>query len=51
MTHRGVRRKQDLAFKISIDYENLLPHRRECAWNNTYSWGCDGCITADSDGS
>lgn len=42
--HRGVRRKQNLALKTSIDYENLLlPHRLECAWNNTYSWGRDGC--------
>ena len=38
MAHRGVRRKQNLALKNSIDYENLLlPHRLECAWNNTYS--------------
>ena len=52
MAHRGVRRRQNLALKTSINYENLLlPHRREYAWNNTYSWGCDGCITADSDGS
>lgn len=52
VAHLGVRRKQSLALKTSIDYENLLlPHRRECAWNNTCSWGCDDCITADSDGS
>ena len=43
MAHRGVRRQQNLALKISTDYENLLlPHRLECAWNNTYSWGRDG---------
>ena len=37
MAYRGVRRKQNLALKTSIDYENLLfPHRLECAWNNTY---------------
>jgi len=43
MAHRGVRRKQNLALKTSIDYENLLlPHRLECAWNSTYSWGRDG---------
>ena len=30
MAHRGVRRKQNLALKTSIDYENLLlPHRLE----------------------
>ena len=38
IAHRGVRRKQNLALKTSIDCENLLlPHRLECAWNNTYS--------------
>jgi hypothetical protein len=43
MAHCGVRRKQNLALKTCADYENfLLPHRFECAWNNTYSWGRDG---------
>jgi len=43
LAHRGVRRKQELALKICIDFENLLlPHRMECAWNNTYNWGRDG---------
>jgi hypothetical protein len=43
MAHRGVRRKQNLALKTSSDYENLLlPHRLECAWNNTYEWSRDG---------
>ena len=38
IAHRGVRRKQNLALKTFIDYENLLlPHCLECAWNNTYS--------------
>jgi hypothetical protein len=43
MAHRGVRRKQDLALKNCLDYENLLlPDKLECAWNNTYCWGRDG---------
>lgn len=41
--HRGVRRKQNLALKTCTDYENLLlPHWRECHWNDTYNWGRDG---------
>ena len=41
--HRGVRRKQHLALKNCTDYESLLlPHRLECAWNNTYCWDRDG---------
>ncbi len=44
MAHRGVRRKQNLALKICADFDNfLVPHRLECHWNNTYSWGRDGC--------
>ncbi len=43
MAHKGVRRKQDLALKTATDYDNLLlPHRFECAWNETYNWGRDG---------
>jgi hypothetical protein len=43
MAHRGARRKQNLALKTCPDHENLLlPHRLECAWNNTYCWGRDG---------
>jgi hypothetical protein len=43
MAHRGVRRKQNLALKACIDYENLLlPHFLECQWNNNYCWGRDG---------
>jgi hypothetical protein len=43
MAHRGVRRNQKLALSTCEDYENLLlPHRLECAWNNTYVWGRDG---------
>ena len=43
MAHKGVRRKQDLALKTVLEYDNLLlPHRFECAWNETYNWGRDG---------
>ena len=43
MAHRGVRRKQNLALKTCLDYENFLPpHRLECHWNDTYNWGRDG---------
>jgi len=43
LAHRGVRRKQNLAVKICLDFENLLlPHHLECAWNNNYCWGRDG---------
>ncbi|MGA2251696.1 hypothetical protein [Terracidiphilus sp.] len=43
MAQRGIRRKQDLTLKTCADFEELLlPHRLECAWNNTYSWGRDG---------
>ena len=43
MAHRGVRRKQNLALKACLDYENLLlPHFLECNWNNNYCWGRDG---------
>ncbi len=39
MAHRGVRRKQDLALKTCVDFEDfLLPDRRECAWNDIWSW-------------
>ncbi len=43
LAHRGVRRKQNLALKTCPDYESLLlPHRLECAWNDTNIWGRDG---------
>jgi hypothetical protein len=43
LAHRGVRRKQNLALKVCIDFENfLLPLRLECHWNDTYNWGRDG---------
>lgn len=43
LAHRGVRRAQNLALKMLQDAETfLVPHKLECAWNNTYSWGRDG---------
>ena len=46
MAHRGLRRKQNLALNICLDYHSLLlPHRFECAWNDTYIWGRDGAQT------
>ncbi len=43
LAHRGVRRKQNLALKISLDYETLLlPHPLECPWNNPWVWSRDG---------
>jgi hypothetical protein len=43
MAHRGVRRKQSFALKTCADYEDfLVPHRLECAWNDTWCWGRDG---------
>jgi hypothetical protein len=46
MAHRGVRRKQDQALKTCLNFDSLLlPHRFECAWNDTYVWGRDGAQT------
>ena len=44
LAHRGVRRKQKLVLKTCPDCEDLLlPHPRECPWNNNYIiWGRDG---------
>jgi len=43
LAHRGVRRKQDWALKICVDFENLsLPHQKECPWNDPWGWGRDG---------
>lgn len=50
MARCGVRRKQNLALKTCMDYEDLLlPHRFECTWNNTYCWGRDGSQIDHSD--
>lgn len=44
--HRGERNKQNLTIRLELkngDFENfLLPHKRECSWNEVYSWGRDG---------
>ena len=46
MAHRGVRRKQIQTLKTCLDFADLLlPHRFECACNNTYNWGRDGAQT------
>jgi hypothetical protein len=43
MARRGVRRAHRATIAAALDHEDLLlPHRRECAWNNPYSWGRDG---------
>ena len=43
LANRGVRRKQNRILQSCPDYETLiLPHRLECAWNNTYCWRRDG---------
>jgi hypothetical protein len=43
MAHRGVRRTQKAYIRSTFEYEDfLLPHRLECPWNETYSWGRDG---------
>ena len=43
LAHRGERRNQNRSLKVCIDFENLLlPHRLECAWNDTWVWGRDG---------
>jgi len=40
---RGVRRKQNQWLKTLTDYDSaLVPHKYECAWSDTYSWGRDG---------
>lgn len=40
---RGLRRRQNQWLHTLEDLEReLIPHRLECAFNNTYSWGRDG---------
>lgn len=44
LAHRGERRRQDRAIRNTHDFADfVLPHRYECAWNNTYNWTRDGC--------
>lgn len=46
MAHRGVRRTHNRVLALAIhenDFEDvILPHKRECRWNNVYSWSRDG---------
>lgn len=43
MASRGLRRHQKQWLHNLNDPErDLVPHRLECPWNNTYSWGRDG---------
>ena len=45
--NRGVRRRQNQYLRdsqIADDYDGfLIPHTYECSFNETYSWGRDGC--------
>src|SRR6266702_718839 len=43
LAHRGERRAQNYALRVCQDWEEfLIPHKRECYWNNVYSWSRDG---------
>jgi len=43
LAHRGERRAQNYAIRVCQDWEEFfLPHKRECNWNNVYSWSRDG---------
>ncbi len=40
---RGLRRRQNQWLHTLQDIDGgLIPHRLECAYNNTYNWGRDG---------
>ena len=40
---RGMRRKQNQWLKTISDFEDaLIPHRRECSWNQVWCWKRDG---------
>jgi hypothetical protein len=40
---RGLRRRQNQWLHTLEDVDGaLIPHRLECAYNNTYNWGRDG---------
>lgn len=50
--HRGVRRAQNRALKTCLNWDEfIIPHKYECSWNETYSWGRDGkqslCFMSD----
>ena len=43
---RGMRRAQNQSLRNFRDEDwddFIMPVRHECSWNNTYSWGRDGC--------
>jgi hypothetical protein len=44
--HRGERRKQNRVLYAALksgDFENMIiPHKRECPYNEVWSWGRDG---------
>jgi hypothetical protein len=45
MAHQGERRAHKAAIHNAIklqEYDVILPHRRECRWNNVYCWSRDG---------
>ena len=47
MAHRGVRRAQNYVTRLfekdhEISLDILVPHFRECHWNDVYSWSRDG---------
>ena len=43
MAARGVRRAQNNAIRTCENWDELIiPHRRECYWNNVYQWKRDG---------
>lgn len=43
MAARGVRRTFKHALHQETDFDDFTPpHRLECPWNDTYSWGRDG---------
>jgi hypothetical protein len=45
LANRGVRRAHRKVLHqmlVEKEYDLLMPHRLECAWNEVYSWGRDG---------
>ena len=46
LAHRGERRKHAHCIRMALkadQIDNYMPPlRRECSWNNTYSWSRDG---------
>ena len=45
LANRGVRRAHSRVLHKAFaehEYDVMLPHRLECAWNDVYSWGRDG---------